>query len=60
MHNEFLTATIHMQDQQSSDSISEKAYQYYDWMDKNEVRLNKEIPNMMKKLERHFKIGHLT
>ena len=56
-HNEFLTAAEHMWDQQHDDLPPKRAYRYYDWMDKNEVRLKKEIPDTLKKLKEHFKIG---
>ena len=57
MHNEFLTTTIHMFDQEINNLVPKKAYPYYEWMDKNEVYLNKAIPDMTKKLQQHFKIN---
>jgi len=57
MHNEFLTTTTRMLDRQDDNSVPRKAYPYYEWMDKNEVRLNKEIPDMMEKLQQHFEIN---
>lgn len=58
MHNEFLIITDRMMDQQLDDSAPEKAYRYYEWMDKNKVRLKKEIPKITNKLQLYFKISH--
>ncbi len=55
MHNEFLAAVRRMHDQQTGDAVPEQAYQYYAWMDENEVYLSRKIPDMMKKLQKHFK-----
>ena len=60
MHNKFLNITQRMLDLQADNSVPIKAYPYYAWMDANEIRLKKEIPLMMKKLERHFKINPQT
>ncbi len=56
MHNEFLATTKRMRDQQADGSIPKQAYQYYEWMDKQEVYLNLEIPPMMEKLKQYFKL----
>lgn len=58
MHNQFIEITRHMKEEQSDYSVPKKAY-YYEWMDENEVRLKKEIPEMLSRLEQHFKIGLL-
>lgn len=55
MHNEFLDITKRMRDQHTDDLVPKQAYQYYEWIDEHEVYLNREIPNIMKKLQQHFK-----
>ena len=55
MHNEFLAITKRMRDQHADDSVPKQAYQYYEWMNEHEVYLNRDIPDMMKKLQQHFK-----
>lgn len=60
MHNEFLSTTRSMRDQQQEGPMQENVHTYYEWMDKSEVSLKREIPRMMKELEDHFKIQHRT
>jgi len=55
-HNDYLDLCKKIQDIESTEEIPEKAYLYYDWMDKNEVKLEKDIPIMLKKLEVDFNI----
>ena len=37
-----------------TDPVPRKSYPYYDWMDNNEVRLKKEIKNILEKLRNNF------
>lgn len=57
MHNEYLTLVMKMQDEQEDNSIPEKTYKYYKWMDHTEVVLAKEIPEIQKKLKEDFKLN---
>lgn len=55
-HNKYLDLVGELQDEDKSGKIPEKTYKYYEWMDKNEVKLEKDIPIMLKKLEKDFNI----
>lgn len=57
-HNKFLELVRTMQDATPDNSIPEKAFKYYEWLDLNEVILLKDIPLMKKKLKEEFKITH--
>ena len=39
MHNKFLKITQEMQMEIPTDPVPKKSYPYYDWMDRNEVKL---------------------
>lgn len=55
-HNNYLTLVMNMQDDEENNAIPIKAHKYYKWMDKTEVRLLQEIPDIMKKLKEDFNI----
>lgn len=55
-HNDYLDLCKKIQDDEGTEAIPEKTYRYYTWMDENEVKLEKDIPIMLKKLEKDFNI----
>ena len=55
-HNDYLDLCKKIQDTESTQEIPKKAYRYYEWMDENEVKLEKDIPIMLKKLKKDFNI----
>ena len=52
MHNKFLAATRDMGT--LDDPIPKESHPYYEWMDKNEIRLKNEIEGMLGKLRGSF------
>ena len=55
-HNNFLVLVMNMQDEEKDNVISVKTWKYYKWMDKSEVRLLNEIPDILEKLKKDFNI----
>ena len=55
-HNKYIELVMRIKDETTDGRIPEKAYKYYEWLDSNEVRLLKDIPIMLKKLEKDFEI----
>ena len=55
-HNVYLDLVVKMQDEAEGTDIPHKTYKYYEWMDKSEAELSKEIPDILKKLRRDFKL----
>ncbi len=55
-HNDYLDLCKKIQDTESTQEIPKKAYRYYEWMDENEVKLEKDIPKILKKLKADFNI----
>ena len=54
-HNEYVDQVLKMSDETLGE-IPEKSHKYYAWMDENEVKLLKDIPKVLKKLEEDFEI----
>lgn len=52
MHNKFLAATREMGT--LDDPVPKESHPYYEWMDKNEIRLKDEIEDMLEKLRGSF------
>ena len=55
-HNKYLDLVGTLQDEDENNKIPQKTYKYYRWMDTNEVKLEKDIPIMLEKLEKDFHI----
>lgn len=53
-HNEYVSLVLKMNDE--TGKIPEKSYKYYAWMDDNEAKLLRDIPDVLKKLKEDFKI----
>ena len=52
IHNRYLTATREMGT--LDDPVPKESYSYYEWMNKNEIRIKDEIEDMLEKLKRSF------
>lgn len=50
-HNKYLELVMKMNEEAAGNEIPEISYKYYDWMDRNEVKLLNDIPLVLKKLE---------